>query len=65
MRRRQPWCNFAVSVPRSSGEQASKRTYHALLRKAKSRQVTGGRVYGYANVDVLGEADEDRRRKRL
>jgi site-specific DNA recombinase len=46
-------------------EQASKRTYDALLRKAKSRQVTGGRVYGYTNVDVLGEADQDGRRKRL
>ncbi len=46
-------------------EQASKRTYDALLRKAKGRQVTGGRVYGYANVDVLGEPDQDGRRTRL
>ncbi len=53
---------FAAAAER---EQASKRTHDALLRKAKSLHVTGGRVYGYTSVDVLGEPDQDGRRKRL
>src|SRR5690606_4415169 len=34
-------------------EKARQRTYDALLRKAKAGHVTGGRVFGYDNVDVL------------
>jgi site-specific DNA recombinase len=34
-------------------EKARQRTYDAMLRKAKARHVTGGRVFGYDNVDVL------------
>jgi len=35
-------------------EKARQRTYDALLRKAKAGQVTGGRVFGYQNVDITG-----------
>ena len=34
-------------------EKARQRTYDAMLRKAKALHVTGGRVYGFDNVDVL------------
>jgi site-specific DNA recombinase len=33
-------------------EKARQRTYDAMLRKAQSGHVTGGRVFGYDNVDV-------------
>jgi hypothetical protein len=33
--------------------------------KAKALHVTRGRVYGYSNVDVLGEPDKDGRPRRL
>jgi DNA invertase Pin-like site-specific DNA recombinase len=52
---------FAAAAER---EQASKRTHDALLRKARAGHVTGGRVYGYSNVDILGEPDQDGRRRR-
>jgi site-specific DNA recombinase len=42
---------FASEVER---EKARQRTYDALLRKARARQVTGGRAFGYDNVNVLG-----------
>jgi site-specific DNA recombinase len=35
-------------------EKARQRTYDAMQRKAKAGHVTGGRVFGYDNVDVLG-----------
>ena len=35
-------------------EKARQRTYDAMLRKAKAGHVTGGRVFGYSNVEVLG-----------
>jgi len=35
-------------------EKARQRTYDAMLRKAKAGHVTGGRVFGYDNVDVPG-----------
>src|SRR6476620_11255052 len=34
-------------------EKAKQRTYDAMLRKAKAGHVTGGRTFGYDNVDVL------------
>jgi site-specific DNA recombinase len=34
-------------------EKARQRTYDAMLRKARAGHVTGGRVFGYENVDVL------------
>ena len=33
-------------------EKARQRTYDAMQRKAKAGHVTGGRVFGYDNVDV-------------
>src|SRR6478672_9380505 len=35
-------------------EKARQRTYDAMLRKAKAGHVTGGRVFGYDNVEILG-----------
>ena len=35
-------------------EKARQRTYDAMLRKAKARHVTGGRCFGYDNVEVVG-----------
>src|SRR5438094_10470343 len=55
--------NFAAEVER---EKASQRTYDALLRKAQALHVTGGRVYGYDNVDVLApDPGPDGRPRRL
>ena len=34
--------------------EASVRTHDALARKARAAHVTGGRVFGYRNVDVFG-----------
>jgi site-specific DNA recombinase len=34
-------------------EKARQRTYDAMQRKARNRHVTGGRVFGYDNIDVL------------
>src|SRR5690349_12061539 len=33
-------------------ERARQRTYDALLRKAKAGHVTGGRVFGYENIEI-------------
>jgi site-specific DNA recombinase len=35
-------------------EKAKQRTYDAMQRKARAGHVTGGRVFGYDNVEVLG-----------
>ena len=35
-------------------EKARQRTYDAMIRKARAGHVTGGCVFGYDNVDVLG-----------
>jgi site-specific DNA recombinase len=35
-------------------EKARQRTYDAMQRKARAGHVTGGRVFGYDNVEVLG-----------
>lgn len=45
--------NFASEMER---EKARQRTYDALLRKAKAKQVVGGLVYGYDNIDVKSDA---------
>lgn len=37
-------------------EKARQRTYDAMVRKARARHVTGGRVFGYYNVKVDGHA---------
>ena len=45
-------------------EKARQRTYDAMVRKAKAGHVTGGRVFGYDNVEVMGEPDAQGRRRR-
>jgi site-specific DNA recombinase len=47
--------NFAAEMER---EKARQRTYDAMLRKARALHVTGGKVYGYTNVDVLDGAGQ-------
>ena len=48
--------NFAAELER---EKARQRTHDALARKARALYVTGGRVYGYDNIEVL-DADGKR-----
>ncbi len=48
--------NFASEMER---ERAKQRTYDTMLRKAKAKQVTGGKTFGYDNREVLSE---DKRR---
>lgn len=43
--------SFAAELERVK---ATQRTHDALARKARSLAVTGGRVFGYDNVDVVG-----------
>ncbi len=43
--------SFAAEIER---EKARQRTHDALLRKARACHVTGGRVFGYDNVEILG-----------
>ena len=43
-------------------ERARQRTYDAMLRKARAGHVTGGRVFGYDNVEVC---DADGRRQHV
>jgi site-specific DNA recombinase len=45
-----PLTAFADELER---EKARQRTYDAMVRKAKAGHVTGGRVFGYDNADVL------------
>jgi len=45
--------NFGSELER---EKASQRTYDAMIRKAKALHVTGGKVFGYDNVEVLNAA---------
>ena len=47
--------NFASEMEREKGKQ---RTHDALLRKARQGHVAGGKVYGYRNVEVLGESGQ-------
>jgi DNA invertase Pin-like site-specific DNA recombinase len=35
-------------------EKARQRTYDAMQRKARAGHVTGGRVFGYDNVEIVG-----------
>lgn len=42
--------NFGAEMER---EKAKQRTYDAMLRKAKAGHVTGGKVYGYDNKEVM------------
>jgi DNA invertase Pin-like site-specific DNA recombinase len=45
--------------------EASVRTHEALSRKARAAHVTGGRVFGYRNVDVFAGVDTHSRPQRL
>jgi site-specific DNA recombinase len=55
--------NFAAEVER---EKASQRTYDAMRRKAEAGHVTGGRVYGYDNVEAFADSPgPDGKHKRL
>ena len=52
---------FASEIER---EKAQQRTYDTMVRKAKAGHVTGGRVFGYTNVDVGVTLDASGRPKR-
>ncbi len=54
--------SFADEIER---ERARQRTFDAMQRKARAGHVTGGRVFGYRNVEVQGDADVTGRRPRL
>jgi site-specific DNA recombinase len=47
--------SFADELER---EKARQRTYDALARKARAGHVTGGRVFGYDNVTIVGPSGE-------
>jgi site-specific DNA recombinase len=47
--------NVAAFADELERERARQRTYDAMERKARAGYVTGGRVYGYDNVDVAGD----------
>jgi site-specific DNA recombinase len=55
--------HFASEMER---ERARLRTYDAMVRKAEAGHVTGGRVYGYDNIDVFApDPGADGRPRRL
>jgi DNA invertase Pin-like site-specific DNA recombinase len=45
-------------------EKARQRTYDAMRQKAQAGYVTGGRVFGYDNVDIHGAPDAQGRPRR-
>src|SRR5919108_2760152 len=47
--------SFRLYAAQMEREKAQQRTYDALRRKAEAGHVTGGRVYGYDNHEVLSE----------
>ena len=47
--------SFAAEIER---DKARQRTYDAMVRKARAGHVTGGRVFGYDNVEMLGSSGE-------
>jgi site-specific DNA recombinase len=54
--------SFADELER---EKARQRTYDALARKARAGHVTGGRVFGYDNITILGPGGERSHVERL
>jgi site-specific DNA recombinase len=46
--------NVAAFADELERERARQRTYDTMARKARALHVTGGRVYGYDNVEVAG-----------
>ena len=58
--------SLATFAAETERDKARQRTYDAMVRKAQARHVTGGKVYGYDNLEVLSaETSADGRRKRL
>ena len=53
--------NFAAEVER---EKARQRTYDAMQRNARAGYVTGGKRFGYDNVEVFGAAGVDGKPRR-
>jgi site-specific DNA recombinase len=51
--------NFAAEMEREKGRQ---RTHDAMLKKARARHVTGGRVYGYDNAEIIDPTSGKRAR---
>ena len=58
-RLRQPTDKLLMSVTAFADElereKARQRTYDAMQRKAKAGHVTGGRVFGYDNLEIAGD----------
>jgi site-specific DNA recombinase len=46
------WLSLSTFAAETEREKASQRTYDALVHKAKAGHVTGGRAYGYDNLDI-------------
>jgi site-specific DNA recombinase len=58
--------SLAAFAAETERDKARQRTYDAMARKAQARHVTGGKVYGYDNLEVLSpEPAADGRRNRL
>jgi DNA invertase Pin-like site-specific DNA recombinase len=54
--------SLAAFAAETERDKARQRTYDAMARKAQARHVTGGKVYGYDNPEVLSPeaaADDD------
>jgi DNA invertase Pin-like site-specific DNA recombinase len=47
---------FASEIERE--QEAQQRTYDAMMRKAKAGHVTGGSVFGYDNIDIVGTTQD-------
>lgn len=45
-------------------EKSRQRTYDAMTRKAKALRVTGGRVFGYDNIEIKSEDDPTKTARR-
>ena len=54
-------CRLTAFADELEREKARQRTYDAMLRKARAGHVTGGRVFGYDNVEIAGARRHTRR----
>jgi DNA invertase Pin-like site-specific DNA recombinase len=50
--------SLATFAAETERDKARQRTYDAMVRKARARQVTGGRVYGYDNLRFLRQKQQ-------
>src|SRR5262249_19343199 len=58
--------SLATFAAETERDKARLRTYDAMIRKARARHVTGGKVYGYDNLEILSpEPSAAGRGKRL